>query len=87
MPTLHVFLDASAVEEGGTVTGRVERNWITASSLSVTFSASIAGQFNLPTVVIPANQTSATFTLATIQNTLPEKNEVVIVTAQAGGNG
>ncbi|NUQ61376.1 MAG: S8 family serine peptidase [Pirellulales bacterium] len=84
-PTLRVFVDAETIEEGGTVTGRVERNWITAAPLPITLSASSSGQVNLPVVVIDANQSSAAFTITTIQDTLPEKDGTLTITAEAGG--
>jgi len=84
-PSLRVFLDPATIEEGGVVTGRVERNWITAAPLAVTLSASASGQVNLHVVVIGANQASAAFTLTTIQDTLPEKDDTLTITAEAGG--
>lgn len=84
-PTLRLVLDESTVEEGYSITARVERNWITQEPLTVLLRASSAGQLDLPVVVIGANQAFATFTINTIQNTLPERDERLMVFAEAAG--
>ena len=85
MPTLTLVLDTATVEEGGSVTGHVERNWITTAPLAVTFSASTDGRMTLPAVVINANQSAATFTIDTIDTSEPEKDETFTLTAASGG--
>jgi hypothetical protein len=85
VPTLQVVLDTSTVEESGSVTGHVTRNWITAAPLAVTFSASADGRMTLPVVVIAANQASVDFTVEAIHDSAPEKDETFTLTAAAGG--
>ena len=85
VPTLTLVLDTTTVEEGGSVTGSVERNWITAAPLAVTFSASTAGRMTLPVVIIPANQSSSTFTVGTVYNSAPQKDQTFTLTAASGG--
>jgi hypothetical protein len=84
-PRLTLILDTATVEEGGTATGRVERNWVTSVALPVTFSVSSAGQIHLPVVTIEADQDSAAFTIVTIQNSFPEQNQTLALTAYASG--
>ena len=85
VPTLQVALDPTTVMEGDSVTGTVQRNWITDAPLAVTFSASTDGRMTLPVVVIPADQSSATFSVLAIHVTAPEKDETFTLTAAAGG--
>ena len=83
--TLTLVLNTTTVEEGGSVTGQVTRNWITNAPLAVTFSASTDGRMTLPVVVIGANQSSAAFTVDTIDSSEPEKDETFSLTAASGG--
>ena len=85
VPTLTVSIDPSTVEEGGSVTGTVVRNWITSDPLPVTFTASTDNRMTLPVVVIPANQSTATFTVGTIDTSEPEKDATFTLTAASGG--
>ena len=85
VPTLQVALDPTTVMEGNSVTGTVQRNWITDAPLAVTFSASTDGRMTLPVVVIPADQSSATFSVLAIHDSAPEKDETFTLTAAAGG--
>ena len=85
VPTLQVVLDTTTVMEGDSVTGTVQRNWITDAPLAVTFSASTDGRMTLPVVVIPAGQSSATFSVQAIHDSAPEKDETFTLTAAAGG--
>ena len=83
--TLSFAIAPSNLLEGGSATATVTRNVATASDLIVTLDAN-RSQFNLPpTVTIPANQTSVTFNLTAIDDTLVEATASYTFTASATG--
>ncbi len=78
---------ASISEKGGTATGTVTRsNTDITSSLLVTLSSSDTSEAIAPaTVLIPANQSSATFAIDAVDDSLLDGNIVVDITGSAGG--
>ena len=83
---LTVSLPASATEGDAPVTGTVTASPAPASDLVVTLSSSDPSEATAPaTVTIPAGQTSATFPLTIINDTLIDGTQNVTVTATGAG--
>lgn len=78
---------SSISEAGGTTTGTVTRpNTNITSSLVVNLSSSDTGEATVPaTVTIPANQTSVTFTITGVDDSIVDGTQSVTITATATG--
>ncbi|MCB1100493.1 MAG: hypothetical protein KDN22_33325, partial [Verrucomicrobiae bacterium] len=73
-------------ENGGSATGRLERNGDLTNSLSVNLSNSDLSEAAAPlTVTIPTSQSSADFTITAIDDAINDGNQIVTLTAAAGG--
>jgi Ca2+-binding RTX toxin-like protein len=82
--TVNVSVDKDLIAEGGTAMGTVTRNSPTDVPLEVTLSVSDALQVLVPaSVIIPAGQTSATFTVSGLDDNVADGRKTVIVTASA----
>lgn len=67
-------------------TGTVTRNSATTTALTVSLSSSNTAKARVPTtVVIPAGRTSATFSVAAVDNTVRDGSKGVTITATATG--
>ncbi|MGF1523107.1 MAG: beta strand repeat-containing protein [Leptolyngbyaceae cyanobacterium] len=84
-PALTLAFDTTSIaENGGTATATVTRNTSTGEALTVTLSSSDASEATVPaTVVIPAGQTSATFTVLGIDDAIADGTQTPTVTASA----
>ncbi len=81
-----VSLAQSSVIEGGSVNGTVSVNVAQAADFPVTLGVSQANRLSFPaTVLIPAGQTSAPFTVQSVQNTAIENPVTVSLIATAAG--
>ncbi|MFM6203306.1 MAG: hypothetical protein ACKPE1_29950, partial [Dolichospermum sp.] len=70
-------------ENGGKATATVTRNLVTDTPLQVQLSSSNTAAATVPaTVIIPANQASATFEIQAIDNTILDGTKSVIITAK-----
>jgi 6-phosphogluconolactonase (cycloisomerase 2 family) len=86
--TLTVTIDATSMSEnGGSATGTVTRsNTDTGQALTVTLASSDTTEAAVPaSVTIPANEASATFTIAAVDDTLLDGTQTLTVTAAAAG--
>ena len=88
VPSITLILDLPSITEGGEgVQGTVSRDFVTDQPLTVRLAASTPDQINLPaTVVIPANEPSATFTITTANDQVPEKELSLTLNATADGH-
>ena len=86
---LTLSITPSTFSEGAgatAATGTVTRNTPTGAALTVNLSSSNTAKVTVPaTVVIPANQTSATFALAAVDNTIVDGSKTVTITASSTG--
>jgi parallel beta-helix repeat protein len=85
-PPLEVTIEREAVGEGLSVatTGRVRRIGSTANELIVQLNSSDTSEANVPaSVIIPAGSETATFPIATVDDSVLDGNQVVTVTASA----
>ncbi|WP_182870333.1 Calx-beta domain-containing protein [Stieleria mannarensis] len=78
---------ASISEDGGTATGTVTRNDADLSNpLVVTLASNDTSEATVPaTITIDANATSATFTIAGVDDTIVDGTQVATITATATG--
>jgi hypothetical protein len=82
---LKVSLD-SISENGGTAIGTVTRSTPTTSELTVNLASSNVLAGRLPaSIVIPAGQTSATFTITAVNDALADGSQLATITASATG--
>ncbi|MEZ6061182.1 MAG: peptidylprolyl isomerase [Planctomycetaceae bacterium] len=95
-PALTVDIPVASVSEdngtagnagtASTVTVTVSRDSNTADALTVNLTSSATGRLTVPaTVIIPAGQSSATFTATTVPNTTADGNASVTITASGTG--
>ena len=83
---ISVEVPATVTEGTSTYTGHVLLNAPSAQSLSVSLSASVSGQLNLPsTVLVPAGQTSVGFTFSVVDDALVNFSRAVTITAAGTG--
>ncbi len=83
-PALSVTFPTSTVLKGGNITATITRNTDTSSALVVGLASSDDTKATVPlTVVIPAGQTSLTFTATTIDDHTPDGLQHVQITASA----
>lgn len=88
-PTIALSLSASSTTFSESATnpasiGTVSRTGSTTSDLVVSLATSDATEATVPTTVtIPAGQTSATFPITAVNDTFPDGNQTVILTATA----
>ena len=84
--TLSLSVPASAVEGSAPVTGTVSVSSAPSTALTVTLSSSDLTAATVPaTVTIPAGQTSATFPITIIDDTIIDGTQVATITAQITG--
>lgn len=87
--TLTVGVSPAAFSESATnpaATGTVTRTGSTTAELVVTLSSSDTTEATVPaTVTIPVGQTSATFAVTAVNDTFPDGNKTVTITASASG--
>jgi hypothetical protein len=85
LPQLNLTLDKISIGEAAgnsAVIGTVRHLQATSQALTVSLQASSTLNLRVPlTVTIPANQSSVTFTLSTIDDTLINGSRIVVVTA------
>ncbi|MEZ5330353.1 MAG: GEVED domain-containing protein, partial [Verrucomicrobiales bacterium] len=75
---------ASFSENGGSATGTVTRQGILTHSLVITLSSDDTSEATVPSsVTIPANQTSATFSVTGVDDAIADGTQTVTVTASA----
>ncbi len=75
---------ASIREDAGSTTATVTRPYATGSSLTVTLSNNDPGEISVPNeVVIPANQSSAVFTVSAVDDAIDDGTQNVIITASS----
>ena len=88
-PTLTVTINrASMNENGGTATGTVSRNLTTSGDLVVSLSSSDTSEATVPaTVTIPDGQSSATFLITGVDDTIPDGPQTAVITATASERG
>jgi hypothetical protein len=87
LPGLTISAAPGELAEGRAGTATVTRSVVTGEPLVVMFSSAAPQQIAAPgTVVIPANQASATFTITTVNNSIPEPAEAVVLVASAAGH-
>ena len=94
-PTLALALDPAGIEEGETLTATVTRSLVSDMPLTVSVGADIVElggcacqgtQIELPaSVVIPADQASATFEITVVDDELVEICQTHVITVTAGG--
>lgn len=87
-PTLRVTFDRDLVAEGvtGAATGTVTRNTPPTGDLLVQLASDRTGELTVPaTVLIPNGQSSATFAVTTIEDSVADGNQTVTVTASTTG--
>ncbi len=85
-PHLTLTVSNSELLEGTSTLATVTREVVSDQPLLVEFASSNTAQVATPaSVLIPANQVSATFTVSTINNLTPEASANVTVTATADG--
>ncbi|MEL6383707.1 MAG: Ig-like domain-containing protein [Cyanobacteria bacterium J06626_18] len=86
-PTLTLTLDTPSIaENGGTATATITRNTPTSDALTVTLSSSDTSEATVPTtVVIPAGQTSATFTVTGVDDAIADGTQTPTITATTTG--
>lgn len=85
-PSLKVTIDRDVISESGTATGTITRNTNTSSELIVTLTSSDESEATVPdTVTIAAGQTSATFTIAGVNDGNSDGSQPVNITASAPG--
>jgi subtilisin family serine protease len=81
---ISVSIPASAAEGAGPLTGTVTTSGVLVSPLTISLSSSPADRVSLSgPVTIPAGSSSATFTLTPLENTAPDGDHTVQVTADA----
>ncbi len=86
-PALSLRSGSSVLPEGGSVDIAISRNTDSASPLAVGISSDHeAGLSHPSTVTIPANERSATFTVASTGNTVAGDSFVAMLTASADGH-
>jgi hypothetical protein len=77
---------ASIPENGGKATGTVTRNTPIGSTVDINLASSNSSEVSLPaSVVIPAGQSSVTFSIASIDNLIIEGNKLLAVSASSIG--
>ncbi|MFZ4733377.1 MAG: hypothetical protein ACOYK7_12625, partial [Pirellulales bacterium] len=87
LPRLSISGAPGELVEGRAGMATITRSVVTDQPLVVTFASAVTQQIATPaTVVIPANQASATFTIATVNNAIPEPAEAVALIASAAGH-
>ena len=80
------IVDSAISENGGTSTGTVTRNTDTTAELTVTLTGDDTSEATVPaSVVIPAGQPSATFTITAVDDTVADGDQTFTVTAAATG--
>lgn len=78
------FAQTELSENGGTVTGTVTRNTPTGSSLSVSLASLDTSEATVPaSIVIPAGQTSVTFTVSGVDDSVTDGSISTDITAAA----
>ena len=82
-PKLTLTIDRQAMSEnGGTATGTVSRNNLPTGDVVVTLSSSDATEATVPaTVTIPDGQSSVTFAITAVDDTLSDRTQTVTITA------
>lgn len=84
--SLRLGLSQRRAREATSLTGRVYRSGDLSSALTVNLSSSDSQKLTLPaTVIIPANEASALFTMATSYDPGTDLTKVVTITASAAG--
>ncbi|GAB5442847.1 MAG: hypothetical protein Fues2KO_31960 [Fuerstiella sp.] len=86
-PELAITIAETRLDEnGGSTTGTVTRNTDTASNLTVTLVAEDSTEVDVPrTVVIPAGQSSITFTIQAVDDAIVDGTQTVTLSAAADG--
>jgi Calx-beta domain/Domain of unknown function (DUF4114) len=86
VPTLTLAIDPTTFSEnGGTATGTITRN-SSSGSLTVNLNSSDTGEATAPnSVTIADGQTSATFTVTGVDETIVDGDQTVSITASANG--
>ncbi len=83
---LTLSIDKATVTEGGTATGTVTRNTPSTSDLVVSLLSNDLTEATVPaTVTIPAGQTSATFTITSLNDLQVDGSQNVMITAASAG--
>lgn len=85
-PALAVKSGASVVKEGEEIQVTVSRNTESSTALAVNISSDHDSALEYPkTVTIPANETSATFTVKSVKNEVNDDSFTAIVTVESEG--
>ena len=86
-PSLTLSYSSPSVTEGGTVTGRVERDPATnGAAVEVTLSANVSNQLSFPSsVTIPAGEDYAEFTITALIDDRVEIDRPIVLTASGFG--
>jgi len=76
----------SVIESAGTVSGTISRTGPTSSALSVNLTSSDTTEATVPaSVTIPVGASSATFSIAVVNDTIPDGSQPVTITAASAG--
>lgn len=85
-PALAVKSAASVVKEGEEISVTVSRNTESSTALTVNISSDHDSALEYPkTVIIPANETSATFTVKSVKNEINDDSFIAIMTVESEG--
>lgn len=85
-PALSLSASASTVKEGDEIVISVSRNTDTSTALSVSVSSDHDSTLEYPvTVTIPANETSASFTVKSVKNDVNDDSFTAIMTVESEG--
>lgn len=85
-PALAVKSAASVVKEGEEISVTVSRNTESSTALTVNISSDHDSALEYPkTVTIPANETSATFTVKSVKNEINDDSFIAIMTVESEG--
>ena len=83
-PSLNILTDEQDVTEGGAINFIVSTQRISQSDIEVKMTCDLASHFRIPTnIVIPAGHTNVEVTVETIEDDVPNVNEVVTFTVTA----
>jgi hypothetical protein len=84
--TLTLSADVTTITEGESLTVTVRRSVASGQPLLVSLSTTFGSQWTIPaSVLIPANEATAQFTIQTVDDLRSEKNETATLTATATG--
>jgi hypothetical protein len=86
-PALSISLASnSVIESAGTVFGTISRTGPTSNALSVNLTSSDTTEATVPaSVTIPVGASSATFSIAVVNDTIPDGSHPVTITAASAG--